>query len=160
MPGQQDDLFDYDAELRRYHQHLRAAIAVRPADRVLDIGCGTGQTTREAARAAASGSVLGIDISAARLAPARRLARAEGLRNISFVQADAQTHRFPPGPAAPRPRPRPRGGRAVKHRHVRGIEVQVGGPVNIGEARARARSRLDRLADSRVPGPRNVHLSW
>ena len=33
----------------------------------------------------------------ARLARARRLARAEGLRNIRFVQADAQTHRFPPG---------------------------------------------------------------
>ena len=63
----------------------------------MDIGCGTGQTTREAARAAATGSALGIDISAARLARARRLARAEGLRNISFVQADAQTHRFPPG---------------------------------------------------------------
>ncbi len=97
MPGKQDDLFDYDAELRHYHQHLRAAADVRPADRVLDIGCGTGQTTREAARAAATGSALGIDISAARLARARRLARAEGLRNISFVQADAQTHRFPPG---------------------------------------------------------------
>ena len=46
MPGKQDDLFDYDAELRRYHQQLRAAIGVRPADRVLDIGCGAGQTTR------------------------------------------------------------------------------------------------------------------
>jgi SAM-dependent methyltransferase len=97
MPGQQDDLFDYDAELRRYHQHLRAAIDVQPADRVLDIGCGAGQTTREAARAAASGSALGIDISAPRLARARRLARQEGLRNIGFVQADAQTYRFRPG---------------------------------------------------------------
>ena len=38
MPDQQGDLFDYDAELRRYHEHLRAAIDVRPADRILDIG--------------------------------------------------------------------------------------------------------------------------
>jgi SAM-dependent methyltransferase len=96
MPGQQGDLFDYDAELRRYHEHLRAAIDVRPADRVLDIGCGTGQATREAARAAASGSALGIDVSAPRLARARRLSHQEGLRNVSFEQADAQTHRFPP----------------------------------------------------------------
>lgn len=97
VPGQRDDLFDYDAEVHRYHPHLRAAAGVRPADRVLDIGCGTGQTTREAARAAASGSALGIDISAARLACARQLARAAGLRNVSFVQADAQAHRFAPG---------------------------------------------------------------
>ena len=97
MTGRQDALFDYDAELRRYHQHLRAAAGVRPADRVLDIGCGTGQTTREAARAATTGSALGIDTSAARLARARRLARADGPRNVSFVHADAQTYRFRPG---------------------------------------------------------------
>ncbi len=97
MPGQQDALFDYDAELRHYQPHLRAAAGVRPTDRVLDIGCGAGQTTREAASAAALGSALGIDISAARLARARRLARAEGLRNVSFVQADAQAHPFQPG---------------------------------------------------------------
>ena len=97
MSGQQDALFDYDAELRHYQPHLRAAAGVRPTDRVLDIGCGAGQTTREAASAAAAGSALGIDISAAGLARARRLARAEGLRNVSFVQADAQAHRFRPG---------------------------------------------------------------
>ena len=74
---------------------LVAISAVAAPQHVLDIGCGTGQTTREAARAAATGSALGIDISAARLARARRLARAEDLRNVSFVQADAQTHRFP-----------------------------------------------------------------
>ncbi len=96
MPDQQGDLFDYDAELRRYHEHQRVAIDVRPADRVLDIGCGTGQTTREAAKAAASGSELGIDVSASRLAHARRLSHQDGLRNVSVVQADAQTHRLPP----------------------------------------------------------------
>jgi SAM-dependent methyltransferase len=41
----------YDAELRRHHERLREAIVVGPADRVLDIGCGTGQSTRDAARA-------------------------------------------------------------------------------------------------------------
>lgn len=91
------DLFDYDAELRHYHERLLTAIDVRPADHVLDIGCGTGQTTRAAARAAVSGSALGIDISARMLARARQLSLQEGLRNVSFVQADAQVHRFPPG---------------------------------------------------------------
>ena len=56
------DPFDYDAELRLYHERLRAAIDVGSGDRVLDIGCGTGQTTRDAARIAVAGSALGVDI--------------------------------------------------------------------------------------------------
>ncbi|MFD3841941.1 class I SAM-dependent methyltransferase [Streptomyces sp. NPDC058642] len=88
-------LFDYDSELVRYHERLRQALEIRPGDRVLDIGCGTGQTTRDAARAASPGAVLGIDVSGPMLARARRLAEREGLRNTDFVQADAQTHAFP-----------------------------------------------------------------
>jgi SAM-dependent methyltransferase len=90
------DLFDYDAELRRHNELFRAAARVGPRDRVLDIGCGTGQTTRQAARAAVTGSVVGVDVSAPMLAWARRLSDDEGLANITYVQADAQVHRFPP----------------------------------------------------------------
>ncbi|WP_378730500.1 hypothetical protein [Nocardia brasiliensis] len=46
------DLFDYDAELRLHNERFRAATRVGAHDCVLDIGCGTGQSTREAARAA------------------------------------------------------------------------------------------------------------
>ena len=42
----------YDAELRRHDERFRAAVKVGPRDRVLDIGCGAGKSTREAARAA------------------------------------------------------------------------------------------------------------
>jgi ubiquinone/menaquinone biosynthesis C-methylase UbiE len=55
---------DYDAELRLLNQALRLAYGIERHDRVLDVGCGTGQTTREAARMAVEGSVLGIDLSA------------------------------------------------------------------------------------------------
>ncbi|MGH3993897.1 MAG: class I SAM-dependent methyltransferase [Pseudonocardiaceae bacterium] len=89
------DLFDYDAELRRHNERFRAAADVRPHDRVLDIGCGTGQSTREAARTAVAGSALGVDISARMLDHARRLSDEEGLRNVAYLQADAQVHRFP-----------------------------------------------------------------
>jgi SAM-dependent methyltransferase len=85
----------FDAEARPHNERLRAAAGIAPRDRVLDVGCGTGQTTRDAARAAAEGSALGIDLSAQMLEHARRISREEGLRNVSFEQADAQVHRFP-----------------------------------------------------------------
>ncbi|MGI5171033.1 class I SAM-dependent methyltransferase [Spirillospora sp. CA-253888] len=85
----------YDAELQRHDRILRRACGVRLHDHVLDIGCGTGQTTRQAARTAQAGSALGIDISASAIERARELARAERLGNVSFEQADAQAHRFP-----------------------------------------------------------------
>ncbi|MCW2916281.1 MAG: class SAM-dependent methyltransferase [Actinomycetia bacterium] len=85
----------YDAELRRHNEVLRRACGVQLRDHVLDIGCGTGQTTRQAARTARAGSALGVDVSAPAIKRARELARAEGLRNVTFEHADAQVHRFP-----------------------------------------------------------------
>ena len=89
-------LFDYDAELRLHNELFRAAARVGSGDRVLDIGCGTGQSTREAARAAVMGSALGVDLSARMLERARQLSDDRGLPNISYQQADAQVHSFPP----------------------------------------------------------------
>jgi SAM-dependent methyltransferase len=85
----------YDAELRLHTEVLRQACGVRPHDHILDIGCGTGQTTRDAARIAQAGSALGVDLSAAAIERARELARAEGVHNVTFERADAQIHRFP-----------------------------------------------------------------
>ena len=86
------DLFD--AEVRPHNERLRAAAAVRPGEDVLDVGCGTGETTRQAARAAGTGSVLGVDVSAALLDVARHRTEAEGLRNVRYEHADAQVHPF------------------------------------------------------------------
>ncbi|MEU7221931.1 class I SAM-dependent methyltransferase [Nocardia iowensis] len=90
------DLFDYDAELRLHNERFRAAARVGAHDCVLDIGCGTGQSTREAARAAVTGSVVGVDLSAPMLERARQLSDDQGLTNITYQLADAQVHRFPP----------------------------------------------------------------
>ncbi|MDT5196385.1 MAG: hypothetical protein QOH20_3139 [Mycobacterium sp.] len=90
------DQFDYDAELRLHNELFRDAARVGSGDRVLDIGCGTGQSTREAARAAVAGSALGVDTSAPMLERARQLSDDEGLANITFEHADAQVHPFPP----------------------------------------------------------------
>jgi SAM-dependent methyltransferase len=67
---------------------------VRPGDHVLDIGCGAGQTTREAAHIAAPGHVLGVDVSADMVDRARALAAAERLDNATYEQGDAQVHPF------------------------------------------------------------------
>jgi SAM-dependent methyltransferase len=75
---------------------LRLAWGVQPREHVLDIGCGSGQTTREVARIARTGSALGVDISAAAIERARELARAQRVRNVTFERADAQIHSFPP----------------------------------------------------------------
>ena len=85
----------YDAELRRHDGVFRRFCGVRPRDHVLDIGCGSGQTTRDAARTADAGSALGVDISLAAIERARERARAERLDNVTFEHADAQVHRFP-----------------------------------------------------------------
>ena len=84
-----------EAELSRYQERLRELFGVGAGDRVLDIGCGAGATTRDAARSAREGSAHGVDLSAPVLATARRLAAEEGVPNVTFEQADAQTHRFP-----------------------------------------------------------------
>jgi SAM-dependent methyltransferase len=86
----------YDAELRAHHEHLRAAYGISPGDEVLDIGCGTGMTTREAGRAAAPGRVVGVDVSERTLEHARRVTAAERLDNVRYELGDAQVHRFDP----------------------------------------------------------------
>jgi SAM-dependent methyltransferase len=85
----------YDALSQRITPHLMQRAAIGTADQVLDVGCGCGLTTRSAARAASSGSALGIDLSAAMLQEAERRARAEGLSNVRFEQGDVQVYAFP-----------------------------------------------------------------
>jgi SAM-dependent methyltransferase len=84
----------YDRAVVGYHRRLLDAAAVASDERVLDVGCGTGQTTRDAARAATSGSALGVDLSSKMLERAREQAEVEGVSNARFEQVDAQTHRF------------------------------------------------------------------
>lgn len=85
---------DYDAELRLHNEALRQAYDIVSDDRILDVGCGTGQTTRDAARLASAGIALGVDVSAWMIERAREISAAEGLRNVNFEQGDAQVHSF------------------------------------------------------------------
>ena len=87
----------FDRSVAPYHQRLMAVAAIGEGDRVLDIGCGAGQTTRDAARAAWAGSALGVDLSSRMLDYARRRAAEEGMSNVAFAQVDAQVHSFDAG---------------------------------------------------------------
>ncbi|MFJ8912644.1 class I SAM-dependent methyltransferase [Amycolatopsis sp. NPDC102389] len=77
-----------------YGDTFFAAAGIQPTDKVLDVGCGAGQTTRDAARQATDGSALGVDLSTEMLGVARRLAEEERVPNVSFEQVDAQVHPF------------------------------------------------------------------
>lgn len=85
----------YDAELKRHNAHLRAAANVGVRDLVLDIGCGAGQSTRDAARIAVEGGATGVDTSREMLEVARQRSADEGVANTAFEQGDAQNHAFP-----------------------------------------------------------------
>ncbi len=85
-----------DAVLESFIPHILEAAAITPGQQVLDVGCGCGATTRAAGHAAAEGQVLGVDISEPMLRLARELAADEGLNNVEYQQADAQTYSFDP----------------------------------------------------------------
>lgn len=72
---------------RAAHPGTHQAPGDPPALRLLDLGCGSGASTRALLQASAGSSVLGIDASAGMLAQAERRDWPEGVR---FVQASAQ----------------------------------------------------------------------
>ncbi|BBY66743.1 class I SAM-dependent methyltransferase [Mycolicibacterium helvum] len=84
----------FDQGMAAYHPELLNAAGIHDDSAVLDIGCGAGQVTRDAARIAHRGSALGVDLSSPLLELATTRAAAEALSNVSFVQADAQVYDF------------------------------------------------------------------
>lgn len=80
----------FERSLAGYDDQLFVAAAVRPGHHVLDVGCGTGATTREAARRAHPGTATGLDLSTAMIAVARA-----GAGHACFLQGDAQVFPLP-----------------------------------------------------------------
>ena len=84
----------YDAFVRPFSTPIfDEAIAefgrwVQPDARLLDTGCGAGRELQRVSRLVPEGEVVGVDLSAGMLNAAWRDARAHGIRNAAFVQAD------------------------------------------------------------------------
>ncbi|WP_339862622.1 class I SAM-dependent methyltransferase [Paremcibacter congregatus] len=79
----------YQTTLDRSKAHLS------PEDQVLEIGCGTGTTALKLADSVAG--ITGTDISANMIDIAQDKARAEGVENVTFFQADLFDKRLTPG---------------------------------------------------------------
>jgi SAM-dependent methyltransferase len=98
-------LFDRFTEFRKIivgslGAHGDEALRLNPAtagERVLDIGCGHGDTTRDLARmVGAAGSAHGVDVAERFIEVARAESAEAGLQNVSFDACDVQTTEFPP----------------------------------------------------------------
>ena len=81
--------------LTHHSAKIAPSLEVRAGDRVVDVGCGFGDTAIALAkRVGPNGSVLGIDCCAAFLEIARGDAAAAGVDNVEFVEADVQLYPF------------------------------------------------------------------
>jgi ubiquinone/menaquinone biosynthesis C-methylase UbiE len=74
------------------------ALRLRPGDTVAEVGCGTGLNFPFIERAIGPGGrLIGVDLTDAMLARARRRVHAHRWRNVTVVQGDAARFRFPAG---------------------------------------------------------------
>lgn len=75
-------------------QHGEAAMRLyppQPGDRVLDIGCGFGDTTQELARLVGSdGEAVGVDVSEPFIEASTKEAAEAGVENVDFFAVDVQ----------------------------------------------------------------------
>src|SRR5919206_167750 len=75
-------------DMLRRRRHVREALAARPGERILDVGCGPGFYVRELLdEVGTDGSIVAVDASADMLALARR--RCEGHDNVTFREGNA-----------------------------------------------------------------------
>jgi ubiquinone/menaquinone biosynthesis C-methylase UbiE len=79
-------------QLADVQAELLNCASIVPGERVLDVACGTGGLSLQAARAAGpAGNVLGVDLSERMVQIATQRAADAGLVNARFVRADAQS---------------------------------------------------------------------
>lgn len=82
--------------LKPYGYRLLELAEIKKGESVLDVATGTGEPAfGVASLVGESGKVVGTDLSEGMLQVARRKAKTKNLKNIEFVQMDAENLRFP-----------------------------------------------------------------
>lgn len=83
--------------LTLHSEAIFPTLAVKPGDKVVDAGCGFGDTAIKLARLVGpSGSVLAVDCCDAFLEFGRKDAEKAGIGNVTFLEQDVQTYPFEP----------------------------------------------------------------
>jgi SAM-dependent methyltransferase len=87
-----------DAQIEPLGLAAMERAGVEPGERVVDVGCGCGQSLLQLAeRVGREGAVTGVDVSGPMLERARRRVREAGHAHVQIHHADAQTFAFAPG---------------------------------------------------------------
>ena len=83
--------------LTHHSEAIFPTLQVKEGDRVLDVGCGFGDTAIKLARKVGSaGHVIGLDCCDAFMEYGRNQAAEEGLENLTFINGDALVYPFDP----------------------------------------------------------------
>lgn len=84
-------------EMESHHSDITeqtlSFMAIRPQDRILDLGCGTGWASRRMARLASAGEVVGLDVADEMLRRAQE--SSAGVDNVRYVWGSAENIPFP-----------------------------------------------------------------
>ncbi len=83
--GRGDEMEDHHSDIT---EQTLALMNLQPADRILDLGCGTGWASRRMARVAAQGEVVGLDVADEMLRRAEHAST--GLKNVRYVWGSAE----------------------------------------------------------------------
>ena len=73
---------------KMYVDAIKAA-GLKPSDRVLDAYCGIGTITSVAAKISGCKEIVGVELNASAVKDAKENAKAAGLKNLTFIKADA-----------------------------------------------------------------------